>query len=69
MDSRIKRVLLLHLIIQVSDDLQVQCETYRPTLLFVYKSAIMGSWMATKGCARHVIGENVMRNPYREEET
>ena len=36
MDSRIKRVLLLHLIIQVSDDLQVQCETYRPTLLFIY---------------------------------
>lgn len=34
MASRVKRGLLLHLIIQVSDDLQVQCETYMPTLLF-----------------------------------
>ena len=31
--SRVMRGLLLHLIIQVSDDLQVQCKTYRPTLL------------------------------------
>ncbi len=33
MASRVSVGCFLHLVIQVSDDLQVQCETYRPTLL------------------------------------
>ena len=46
-----------HLIIQVSDDLHVQCETYRPRFFYIPAILVLDG---NRSCARHVPREHAM---------